>query len=391
MVTVEELVVKATPEGISEVEDGLEGMEEKAEETTDSIEEQSSVLGDMSDKFEGAMGAIVAGFAVVTAGLLSRIPVLGTAASGLGAILDALGIKISQTLSPALTPLTNKMFELARAINNADGPLGTIIGAIGSAIVVITGLAAGVLAAVKAWGLLTAAYAAVKAAGAVVVSAIGTVVAAIGAIPLLLAGVIAAILGFALAYKNNWFGVRDTTNEVINQVVSFVKNGFSLLVKKARKFLKKFVKRAKTEFNTFKTNAVSTFNNLVEKAKKFGSDLIDNFAEGIRNSVGVATSAISGVVASVNSYLPSSPADTGPLSNLDETGPGLVNTFAAGINANVGTATSAANNLAGGVDPAQSVIAGDSSRTVISIDGREVERSTQTYRDDGTDLRGRYG
>lgn len=391
MVTVEELVVKATPEGISEVEDGLEGMEEKAEETTDSIEEQSSVLGDMSDKFEGAMGAIVAGFAVVTAGLLSRIPVLGTAASGLGAILDALGIKISQTLSPALTPLTNKMFELARAINNADGPLGTIIGAIGSAIVVITGLAAGVLAAVKAWGLLTAAYAAVKAAGAVVVSAIGTVVAAVGAIPLILAGVIAAILGFALAYKNNWFGVRDTTNEVINKIVYFVRNGFRVMLGKARKLLKKFVKKAKKKFNKVKNNTVSTFNDLIDSATQFGKDLVSNFADGIRDKISDAVNAAQSLAASVSSYMPSSPADTGPLSDLDETGPGLVNTFAAGINANVGTATSAANNLAGGVDPAQSVIAGDSSRTVISIDGREVERSTQTYRDDGTDLRGRYG
>ena len=391
MVTVEELVVKATPKGVGDVEESLQGMEDKAEETTDSIEEQSSALGDVAGKFKGAMGAVVAGFAVVTAGLLSRIPILGTAAAGLGAILDAVGLKISQTLSPALTPLTNLFFDVAGAINNANGTLGTIIGVIGSAIVIITGLAAGVIAAVKAYGLLSGAFLAVKGAVGVVVGAIGTVIATIGLIPVILIGLILAIVGFALAYKNNWFGIRDTTDEVVNDIVTFVTNAFNTFVTEAGKFLKKLVKRAKTEFTTLKVNTREALNDLIDDAIQSGKDFVSSFAQGIRDNISDAINAAKRLAATVKAYLPFSPAETGPLSDLDETGPGLVNTFAAGINANLGTATGAANNLAGGVDPAQSALAGDSSRTVISIDGREVERATQSFRDNGTDLRGRYG
>jgi len=391
MVTVEELVVKATPKGVGDVEESLEGMEDKAEETTDSIEEQSSALGVVAGKFKGAMGAVVAGFAVVTASLLSRIPVLSTSASGLGAILDALGIKISQKLAPAIDPVNKKLFEFAREINKGDSAAAKIVTTIATAIVVLGGLAS---AAVTAAGIIltvSRAFGLVRTAARVVTGAITGLIASFGLIPVLLGGLILALAAFALAYTFNWFGIRDTTDEVVNDIVTFVTNAFNTFVTEAGKFLKKLVKRAKTEFTTLKVNTRKALNDLIDSAIQSGKDLVSSFAQGIRDNISEATSAAKGLAARVKAHLPFSPAETGPLSDLDETGPGLVNTFAAGINANVGTATAAANNLAGGVDPAQSALAGDDSRTVISIDGREVERATQSFRDNGTDLRGRYG
>ncbi|WP_331232702.1 phage tail tape measure protein [Natronorarus salvus] len=62
-----------------------------------------------------------------------------------------------------------------------------------------------------------------------------------------------------------------------------------------------------------------------------GSALISAFARGIRNAASEATSAVSGVVDSVSSYLPGSDAETGPLADLTKQGEALPETFASGI------------------------------------------------------------
>ncbi len=384
MVTVEELVVKATPEGIGNVESELEGMTNTTEEATGEMETQSEALNDMSNKFAGAMGAITAGFAIVSGTLLSRVPVLGSAMSGLAAVLDAIGLKIDQTLRPALVPLTNQFFRLAGAINNAEGPLGALIGIISTIVAVGTALGAALVGLVTTFLALGGSMSTVVSVGGTILGVLGSIAAAILSLPALLAAAGLALIGFGIAYSQNWFGIRDTTDRIINKIITIVKTGFLTFINAATKFLTEFVATAKQKFTDVQKNTQEVFDNLVSDATQFGKDLVSNFASGIRDRISEAVAAASDLASEVRDRLPSSPAQTGPLSDLDETGPGLVDTFANGI----GAETSESREKKVGVSRA---IARNQDRTVISIDGREVERATQSYRDNGTDLRGRYG
>lgn len=389
MVTVEELVVKATPEGIGEVESQLEGMANTTEETTGEMEDQAQALNDMTNKFAGAMGAITAGFAIVSGSLLSRVPVLGSAMSGLAAILDAIGLKIDQTLRPALMPLTDLFFRIANAINDTDGALGRLVGIISTVVALGSALGAALAGVVTSFLALGGSMSTVVSVGSTVLGVLGSIAAAIVSLPALLIGAALALVGFGIAYNLNWFGIRDTTNRVINKIIKIVKNGFTNFINAAIKFLTGFVATAKKKFNTLKKNTTEVFDNLISDAIQFGKDLVSNFASGIRDRISEAVAAASELASEVRDRLPSSPAETGPLSDLDQTGPGMVDTFASGIN-NQTSATKPVSDKT--LDQRASRAIGRSNdRTVISIDGREVERATQSYRDNGTDLRGRYG
>jgi len=273
MATVEELIIKATPQGMGDVEDGLETMSNQSEETTNEIEDQSSALGDMSEKFEGAMGAIVAGFAVVTAGLLSRVPVLGEAASGLSAILDALALKIDTRLRPVLTPLTTLFFEIANAINAADGPLGKLIGAISTAATLSISFTTAVLGASKALGALGVSFGAIIASAKAIGAAIAGVAASIVSLPAVLTAALIGLAAFTAAYLTNWNGVRDKTDKVLGNIYNAIK----------------------TRFNEAKETVTSILGGIGSEAVEWGKDIISKLIKGIKKKAAALKSTITGI------------------------------------------------------------------------------------------------
>jgi hypothetical protein len=117
---VAEVVVRATPEGIDETQDKLEGLESSTEETTDELDETAAGLGGLSKKFGGAMGAIVGGLAVAVGGLLSQVPVLGELSDGIGAVINSIAFKIDKRLRPAVSSVTDELFDLASDIDESD-------------------------------------------------------------------------------------------------------------------------------------------------------------------------------------------------------------------------------------------------------------------------------
>jgi hypothetical protein len=112
----EELVVKALPEGFGETNDKLETTDEKFEEVSGSMEESTGLLSSLSNKFGGALSAIVAGVAVATAGILSQVPILGEVVSGLTSVINAVAFQLDKRLRPVLGPVRDGLFELAQAI-----------------------------------------------------------------------------------------------------------------------------------------------------------------------------------------------------------------------------------------------------------------------------------
>jgi TP901 family phage tail tape measure protein len=70
---------------------------------------------------------------------------------------------------------------------------------------------------------------------------------------------------------------------------------------------------------------------LVRSSKESGKAIAGELAKGIEESKPQAELAAAGLAQSVSSYLPRSPAEKGPLSNLDQTGFGLTQEFIKGI------------------------------------------------------------
>lgn len=124
---IHELMVKIQPSGVDETTEGLEDVSDQFEETADSADEQSSRLTDFAAKFKGAMQVAVAGLGVATAGLLSRVPVIGEAMSGVEAILRSLQLKIDEAIRPAVSGVTDDLFDLAEQINEAEGPADALL------------------------------------------------------------------------------------------------------------------------------------------------------------------------------------------------------------------------------------------------------------------------
>lgn len=198
---VSELVVKVTPQGVSETSDQLDDMSESFEESSESVGESAGFLSDFSEKFKGAAGVVLAGLATVTAGLLSQVPVIDEAMSGLFSIFDALILRLDERLRPAINKVTTTLFDIADAILEAEGPLGTLIDI--------------VLLGAVAFGLLAGAVAIYAGAQFLAATAIGATVLAAAPLLAVLAVIALAIGVLAVAWQENWFGIRDIAADAV--------------------------------------------------------------------------------------------------------------------------------------------------------------------------------
>lgn len=383
MVTVEELVVKATPDGISEVNEGLQGMENQMEDTADNVEETSSNLDEAARGFKGAMSATIAGLGVATAGLLTQVPIIDETIGTIAGGVDVLVQKLDKDLRPSVTQLNEDLRETKAEAREQE-----------SFFEAQRKLFNGYTQAVKDF----------------IASGVQQQLKDIFGIDLGIETVKFLTVGGADPEKvaenirrgivDTWSRLRRQTrtkfNEISNEIVTRWRRFTDNLQAELNQFtdntvsqIKSLWPRTKKWWNRLKKQALKKLDELKEGAKQRGRDLVTGFAEGIRDNDSIAISAVSGLVGEIRDRLPSSPAETGPLSDLDQTGPGMVDTFAGGIN-NQTSATKPVSDRT--MDQrASAAIGRTDNRTIISIDGREVERATETYRDNGTDLRGRYG
>jgi len=223
MPTAEELLVAIRSEGVDETRGDLEGVEQSMENTAETAGDSAEQLEGFSEQFQGAMTAAVAALAVGVAGLASQVPVLGGLFSGVKAVVSAVAFQMDQVLRPVLQPLTQGFFKLSGAIMDMDGAAGDAIGIVASIVSAIIGIGAAVGAvAVQIFGFSTVWGAVSSAVG----TAVSAIVGFIGGIPLAIAAAIAAVVGFAAAYLTNFRGVRDATNRIVSDAISFIVNGF---------------------------------------------------------------------------------------------------------------------------------------------------------------------
>ena len=120
MATVDELIVKAKPEGIDSTTEQLGRMDEQFEETSESMDEQAGIFQQLANSMTGMMGAVVAGVTVAIGGLLTQVPILGDVMSGFIAVVRAVAYQLDKRLRPSLNPVVSGLYELSNAIFEGD-------------------------------------------------------------------------------------------------------------------------------------------------------------------------------------------------------------------------------------------------------------------------------
>lgn len=115
-----ELAVRLSTVGAEETEEDLDRVDKKFDRVAESTEDTAGMLDDVAKNLVGAAGVVTAGLGLAAAGLLSQLPVVGEAASGLGAILDNLLLKIDEDVRPAINDLSSDFFDLAEDVGEAD-------------------------------------------------------------------------------------------------------------------------------------------------------------------------------------------------------------------------------------------------------------------------------
>ena len=286
MVTAEELVVSIKSDGTQETEDDLEGVERSMQNTADSAGDSAEELEGFSQRFQGAMGAAVAALAVGAAGLMSQVPVVGEAFSGLGAIVEALSFQMDSVLRPVLSPLTDFFFNIANAIFEADGATGSLIGGITSLVAIAATLIPPIAAVGAQLGVWASTGAGVLSILGTLVGAITTVAGAVASLPIALGLAVAAIAAFAIAYLTNFRGVRDSTNSIIGRIVDTVVGGVTGMVDRALDALSVFDGGVSSTLLGVASRIANWASDLASDAYNWGRNLIERFIDGIQSAIG---------------------------------------------------------------------------------------------------------
>ncbi len=296
-------------------------MEDTAESAGDSAEE----LQGFSERFSGAMTAAVSALAIGAAGLLSQVPVLGEAFSGLGALVAAVAFQMDKVLRPVVSPLTDLFYEWSAAIYEADGAIGTFIGvfstiasvavfvvaaliqlggiisAFGGYFTIATTAIAGFLPSLATViSVATALGSVILTVGSVIVGAIGTIVGAIASLPAALLIAIAAVIAFAAAYALNLGGVRDKTNSILGDVWGFFTQLGSDLAEWGSGVLGSVIEAFRNLSGALGDWAAD----LAQDAYDWGTGLVERFIAGLKNALDAAGGFLGSVADQLGIDLP---------------------------------------------------------------------------------------
>jgi len=367
-----------------------------------------------------AVAGLVSGSAAKLLGLLSSliVPAVLKAAGGIGGLATAirgLGAAAKASAVANLGRLAAALGGISGASIAGAAALGALIGLFGVGVLEVTGF----LDKVRELG---------KEAGDRVPASIRdgllAAVAAIGGGPFVAAG--AAIAGFVSGYldgglsegisraKSNWNEAMGVFEGAWNRTQKRLAAGFGDTDQR----LSGFVARSRQKFRAWTRNSVRSAtewkNGVVAKVREgiseaidAGEAYVDGFVSGIYDRMPSAAGAAQSLAATVRSYLPSSPADTGPLSDLDKVGPGMVAEISRTVEASVPRAESASRSLSSAMAPPpapaprskggsggsggsggvtvvvenQRIEIGDQSLDVSSLGRREMERLAEMISD----------
>jgi len=444
--TVQDLLVQVTPEGIEETNRQLENQQETMQETAETSGESANKMEAFAARWDGAMSAIVAGLAVATAGLATKIPVVQELMVGLEGIISSLAFKLDQDLRPALEDVRGELFETQKKIQDSDGAFEGFLVTIGGVTDAIHELQTGLfeeltgidvtenpildfwfkLASLNFGSLADDAVGAIQTIRDEGFSGFGENMAEefgfreeITNLDQVGADIINQIeTGF-----NNQVGNLTEMGEQIPQDIASgvddflfrakfkaqdlgnrIKNNITDKIDQAKEWGAGIPKDIANGIDNRISDVQARAENIADKigekiptfneAKQWGKDLVDGIIQGLQEKSTELGNAVEEHLSQViRDRLPGSDAETGPLSDLSTTGPALVETFAGGMEQATPRAESAAESVADAADPQAGggFAARRETQPMLVMDGRTLTEQDGRYRRDQTARRGRNG
>lgn len=138
------------------------------------------------------------------------------------------------------------------------------------------------------------------------------------------------------AVKVAWTIIKTVIGNHITLILGVIKAGLQIMKGDWSGAWNTLKSTALKIWGNIKSGIKSIVQDLIDGAKSWGANMVDMFAAGIRNSVGLVVKAASAVADKVKQYLGfSSPTELGPASKSDKWAPNFMNMFTEGINKGV--------------------------------------------------------
>jgi len=413
--TVEELIVAMEADGMEDTANQVNQVDDEFEETAGSIDETGDEMEGFSKEFEGAMTAILAGLAVAATGLLSQVPVIGEAFAGLKAILSAVAFQMDQVLRPVITPITDVLFDLADAIYEADGAMGDVIGVIGT-IAAVLGLVGGtVLSVIQLFYGFSGVLTALKVAGSALLSPfkfLGSAITGLVSGTTLLAGALGVLLGLfgvgILETTGFLDAVQDLGDTIGQRMPSALKDfsvaligaflgPFTILGAAIRGFVQGFlndglvgglngaVQGVQDALSVFRNAFEGVFNDIIQAALQWGEDIMSNLAQGIRDKTPDVVEDAKQAADAIMIPLSFDVRENDLMAQ--EWGSDMLEHFSKGMQDQVSDVPTELMEPEGD----SQTTTRQPRRTQLFVDGRAVEKSTRSNRDNLSNRLGRFG
>ena len=251
--------------------------------------------------------------------------------------------------SKAVSENTTLMDDLRVSFSDAQLQLGNFLGPITAAAPALQGLAgAQALVSTVNFSAVVPSFTAAAAAAAPLILPILAITAAAGAL--------------FVAWDRNILGVRDIAQDAFGEVSDIVERVGDMLPntvgEATDQALRIFERWHPAGIVWSKREEILDALPSARDALRSGRDFVGGFADGVRDAIPDVTGTVDDLTDRVRSFLPSSPADEGPLSDLDKAGEALPETLADGMEsgqqattqASESTAASAAPSGGGGAD-----------------------------------------
>jgi len=324
----------------------------------DSMEDSAGQMQDFSEKWSGAMGAVVAGLAVASAGLLAQVPVIGGLMESLFSIVEAVAFQMDKVLRPILQPVADAFYDLSGAIFDAEGPMGTFIGILGT-VAAFLGLALGALAAIFGpTAVLSALWSGLVAVASVVAGAVAALAAALGLPVIAIVALIAAAAALGVIFRDEIMGALNTVIGGTNSLIMAIYD--------------------------LRNELAVAFGEMVRSALGWGADLMANFAKGIRQQSQDVLNAVNETFDAVLAKISFDQRENDRMA--ERWGRDMVSHFGAGMEQSVSRELPPVELDQEGGGAMQT----KDSRVNVSIDGRDVDKETRRFRDRRISRRGRF-
>lgn len=212
-----------------------------------------------------------------------------------------------------------------------------------------------------------------------VLGAIKTVI--IGLFPKLAAGIsvlfgpIGILIGLIVLLAAAWATDFANIRQIVYKTVMFLVDLFKLAIKSATLVPRLIIAAWKDGFSGVKNVLYDFFGDLTSLFYNSGGDMVRAMAKGMKQAVGSVAGAAKGVVSTVTSYFPSSPAEKGPFqTSPEEYGGNIPEGMSKGIEGGIGDVDSASLDMteAAQPDPEQAMFENQDMGTAATQDSPDT-------------------